>query len=306
MMMRYGDESRIMVVIEKKHAYLIVAHKDPWLLDTLIRAVDDERNDIFLHVDIKADFTHQSVFAPRHAGMIVMPRMNVTWGGDTQIECTLRMLEEVSRHNEYSYVHLISGADLPIKSQDYIHAQLNADGQMNYIKLDHDYRYPEDYRYRIGEYHFLQNRVGRRNDTAGRILRGVEKLSLKAQRSIGIDRIKKFPYRLYKSSNWFSITGELVKYLVHNAYYIRKNYYKSFLSDEVFLPSVIMNSPYASTVVDDDLRMVDWTRGNPYIWRSGDFAALAASQELFARKFDTAVDSAIVARVGKELALATE
>ena len=38
----------------KKHAYLIMAHTQPELLKMLLKKLDDERNDIYLHIDSKA------------------------------------------------------------------------------------------------------------------------------------------------------------------------------------------------------------------------------------------------------------
>lgn len=36
-----------------KHAFLVMAHKDNEILHTLMRALDDERNGIFIHMDAK-------------------------------------------------------------------------------------------------------------------------------------------------------------------------------------------------------------------------------------------------------------
>ena len=37
----------------KKHAYLIMVHNQPDLLKKLVTLLDDERNDIYIHADIK-------------------------------------------------------------------------------------------------------------------------------------------------------------------------------------------------------------------------------------------------------------
>ena len=37
-----------------KHAYLIIAHNEPNILKTLLLMLDDERNDVYLHVDARA------------------------------------------------------------------------------------------------------------------------------------------------------------------------------------------------------------------------------------------------------------
>ena len=37
-----------------KHAYLILVHNDFEILGQLIRAIDDERNDIYIHFDLES------------------------------------------------------------------------------------------------------------------------------------------------------------------------------------------------------------------------------------------------------------
>ena len=36
-----------------KHAYLVIAHKNDYTFQTLLNLIDDERNDIFIHMDKK-------------------------------------------------------------------------------------------------------------------------------------------------------------------------------------------------------------------------------------------------------------
>lgn len=45
----------------KKHAYLIMAHNNFYILEKLLRLLDDSRNDIYVHIDKKVsefDFEH--------------------------------------------------------------------------------------------------------------------------------------------------------------------------------------------------------------------------------------------------------
>ena len=45
------------------------------------------------------------------------------------------------------------------------------------------------------------------------------------------------------------------------------------------------------------MRLIDWNRGDPYVFKCDDYEELASSDLLFARKFDSKVDSAIIERV---------
>lgn len=49
------------------------------------------------------------------------------------------------------------------------------------------------------------------------------------------------------------------------------------------------------------MRYIDWTKGNPYIFRSADFEQLMSSDRMFARKFDEGIDFDIVERIFEAL-----
>jgi hypothetical protein len=68
-----------------------------------------------------------------------------------------------------------------------------------------------------------------------------------------------------------------------------------WIPDELFFQTIVMNSPLRDTIVNDDLRYVDWTRPTaPAILGRQDFDTLRNSGKLFARKFDTTVDREIL------------
>ena len=49
------------------------------------------------------------------------------------------------------------------------------------------------------------------------------------------------------------------------------------------------------------LRLIDWERGNPYVWREKDFNDNLKSNCLFARKFDERVDKLIIKKIKEDL-----
>lgn len=65
-----------------KHAFLIMAHKDDETLRTLLRTLDDPRNDIFIHMDSKnIAWDENSVLTSiSKARIFPVPRISVTWG----------------------------------------------------------------------------------------------------------------------------------------------------------------------------------------------------------------------------------
>lgn len=105
-----------------KHAYLIIAHTEFKLLENLISILDYPYNDIFVHIDKKVEYTIQ--YKPHHSKLIVVSdenRCNVVWGEDSQIHCELVLYRLAYETEKYDYFHLLSGIDMPLKSQEFIH-----------------------------------------------------------------------------------------------------------------------------------------------------------------------------------------
>ena len=106
----------------KKHAYLIMAHNNFYLLDRLLRLIDDERNDIFLHIDKKTKNVpvKQLKEAVQKANLVWVPSLNIRWGGYSQIEVEMHLFR-IASQTTHTYYHLLSGVDMPLKTQDEIH-----------------------------------------------------------------------------------------------------------------------------------------------------------------------------------------
>ena len=61
-----------------RHAYLIMAHHRPDLLRKLLDAIDDSRNDVFLHIDKKSVDTFD--LKMKDARLYLIESMDVRWG----------------------------------------------------------------------------------------------------------------------------------------------------------------------------------------------------------------------------------
>lgn len=276
---------------ENKHAYLIIAHNNFAQLQQLISLLDHPRNDIYLHVDKKAtDFSKEQI-STTYSELHFIPRIRVTWGGHSQVECEIRLLKAAAAKH-YQYYHLLSGMDMPTKTQAQIHRFFDNEPDRNYIAIDPIKSEAEQAYYRIGTYHFLQNSIGRSNTKWAILCCRVERMMLMFQEKMGIRRKLIIPY--YKGGNWFSISDDFAQYVLSQQKLIRKQFYYSVCADEVFLQCLIMASPYRDTWVNNCLREVDWERGRPYTFRIEDVDAILNSCNLFARKFDVQVDEAAV------------
>ena len=108
-----------------KHAYLIMTHADEYLLQVLISMLDDKRNDIYIHADSKWTNFAQEKFTTQHAGLYILShRLDGRWGDISLMYIEYELYRTAYARGGYDYYHLLSGSDLPIKSQDYIHQLL--------------------------------------------------------------------------------------------------------------------------------------------------------------------------------------
>ena len=284
---------------EFRHAYLIMAHNNWHQLQTLISLLDDARNDIYLHIDKKStDFSPERIHA-QHSRLILTDRIGVYWGGHSQIQCELLLLKAALPGN-YRYYHLISGVDLPLKSQDVIHSFFREHDGKSFLEF-HDAACEDHglFDFRCCYYHPLQNYAGSSRSLFCNVLRKADWGMMNIQKWLGLRRPEIVP--LYKGANWFSITHELAAYVVSREKLIKKQFFHSWCADEVFLHSVAMASPFRGRIVSNYLRAIDWQRGDPYTYRKEDVPGLLASDAFWGRKFNENVDKEAIDLVAKSL-----
>ena len=92
-----------------KQAYLLMAHSNLEQLNFLIRSLDSEFSDIFLHLDAKSKINPDEIVRPVSSQLYFCDRINVYWAEYSQVQCELNLLRLATRIGKYNYYHLISG-----------------------------------------------------------------------------------------------------------------------------------------------------------------------------------------------------
>lgn len=216
-----------------KHAFLIMAHKNDYVLQTLLHMLDNERNDIFIHMDLKNKAYHaEELNITTYSRVYFADRVRVNWGGYSQIRAELNLLQEAKRQGPYEYYHLLSGADLPIKSQKYIHDFFERNAGKEFIGFCGEKLEDES---RVKLYHLFQEKIGRSNKVILKLNRGF----LKMQRLLKVDRISKTGICFMKGLNWFSITDSLAGIVLDEEKWIEKTFRNTSCCDEVFLQTIV-------------------------------------------------------------------
>ena len=298
--------------MENKHAYLIMAHNQFELLNHLILQLDDKRNDIYIHMDIKAkEFDFKKIEnLPLESKIYFIPRMDVKWGGYSQIQCELALLKEASKR-PYRYYHLLSGADFPLKTQDEIHNFFKRyDGKefIHFSKVEQ--KEAKRVFTRISRYHLFQDYSPKKFFKFPKIFMTViDKSFLMIQRVFGVNRLKGKLLNIKFGSSWFSITDDFTRYVLSHQEWIETHFSHSKCADELFLQTLVYQSPFkeelSSYCFNDtplsNMRKIDWSQTkrnpNPEIWTVTDYNRLINTEHLFARKFDLAIDSEVIKKL---------
>ncbi len=281
-----------------KHAFLIMIHENFGQVARLIKKLDNQWADIYIHVDKKALFTKEDEEmlknSCKESSVYFSKRISVTWGGYSQIVAYMQLLKEAAVNN-YDYYHLISGVDFPVKPMSYIYDFFERNNGTEFIQLADD-EFVKRQHFRLAYYHFFREKIGRKR--CG-IYYTLERISLGIQRILHVDRTRKYPnIKVMMGGCWYSITDALAKYVLSEEKQIEKMYKHTSCCDESYLQTIAYNSKFKENIFcikenvsanDAFLRYVDWTRpgknmNSPYDLTVDDYDKVVSSGALFARK----------------------
>ena len=223
-------------MMANRHAYLVMIHNNFEQFKILLQCLDYEKNDIYVHVDKKVKhFNEEEFFGFVKKGKLnfLKNRIDVCWGGFSQIRCEIELLKEATKTN-HTYYHLISGVDLPLKTQEEIYNFFEASYGVEYVHFDSK-DLKGEYKERINKYYLF---TGKNKNVIQKI---VNKVLLILQ--FNINRLKS-DMALGKGANWFTITDKLAKYVLENEKMIYKKYNHTVTADEMFLQTLVLNSSY--------------------------------------------------------------
>ena len=271
-----------------RHAYLVIAHSNWKQLQKLVSLLDDERNDIYIHIDKKSDISdlHLSV---RYSEIHFVDRVDIRWGHVSLIKAEMELFGEASKR-EYSYYHLLSGFDMPLHCQDYIHGFFERHSGMEFIGFGskswkiknrvycHNFFMP-----------YMRHKIKLVRYALKTIRIGLNKLQLLL--NINIQKNNNMDFRY--GCQWVSVTHDFVVELLKKRSCILSTYQYAYCPDEIYKQTFAINSRFRNRIFDVEdefrgcMRELDWKRGHPYIWQTEeDFEYLSSSDKLFARKFD--------------------
>ena len=265
-------------------AYFILVHRYPQQFKRLFAAIYAPGNQYVIHIDKSSgpDLAEDiAAFLQPYQGARILAAQNALWGGYSLVDAELRgMALLLAMDSQWTHYINLSGQDYPLKSQSYIRQFLAAHPGQQFIRaLDQRRDRPD-----------TLNRISHRFVEANGAITPT-----------GIPRDFISGDRPFIGTQWKAVTRAFCDFACHDPEAEKyKDFYRdSFIADEAFFQTLIMNSPGQDKVMNDDLRMIDWVpdgdiKLRPRNFGAADFTALSSSPNLFARKFDAEEDDTIL------------
>jgi len=268
-----------------KHAYLIIAHNEPEILQLLLSSLDDERNDIYVHIDRKASFS-ASILQTSKSHLYVLPiHIDARWGDFSLVKIELTLFKEAYTNGPYAYYHLLSGVDLPIKSQDYIHTYCDEHQGREFIGIaNHATQREINWR---SQHWFFFSRDFQSNNMIKKFIRAI------FARLQSLVRYRRTRLEVKKGCQWCSITHDFVGYLLQNIDLIRRTFSHTYCPDEMFIQTLCWNSEFRKQIYNttDEFegckRYIKWVNGILQPLEMKEVSYMVQSSKWFARKFST-------------------
>jgi Core-2/I-Branching enzyme len=271
-----------------KLAHLILAHKEPSQLERLIKRLNHDSAEIYVQLDAKADIQAFAYLEKQYQVSFIKNRIKIYWGSYSIIQATLNGFEEIlATGKQYSHINLLSGQDYPLQHNNRLLDFLFNNTSKNYmhaLSIDEEWK---DAKPRIQKYHF--------NDF---MFRG--KFILQWTINFFMP-VRKMPKGLkpYGRSQWFTITPACTLYIINflkDNPDIRRYFRMTWGPDEFIFQTILCNSPFRDSIVNDNLRYINFKQGehHPQTLTMADAEELVRSGKFFGRKFNAEQDSAIL------------
>ncbi len=265
-------------------AYLILVHRYPDQFFRLFQSIYHPANFYWIHVDQKSEsWIHDSVrqYLSGYPNVSIAESRKVVWSGYSMVDVTLEGIKDALRQGDsWQWLINLSGQDFPLKSQTAIMEFLSTSTCKGYMKSGDQRKERPDTLHRIEYFHLEAN---------NKVFRLPSKQS--------------FPTNIipYIGSQWFNLSRDICEFIISPGALnqFEPLFKHTLVPDESFFTTMLLNSDYSNSIVNDNKRLIEWApfsklKKRPRVLTRDDLPIIRSSTDLFARKFDETVDSSIL------------
>lgn len=275
-----------------KQVFLICAHQDLDQLNALVGQLRDPDFLVYVHLDRKSALDPAAL---RPEARLVRARIDVRWGGVSQVEAVLGAVRQIlAEVPAFDKVVLLSAQDFPLLPNDLLKRDLarlrgrelieTAPIAANGWRVMHRYQY----------FH-------RPGDAAPARLACA--ILNRGMRLLG--RTRRFPggWKPFGGSCWWALSQDCLHALLRlsDAHPELLRFCRTVSSpDELFFQTLVMHSRFADRVLPDNFRYIQWPEGgarHPKVLDEGDLACIQASRAYFCRKLDSQASARLLPRL---------
>jgi hypothetical protein len=265
-----------------KQVFLIHAHKDLDQLNALVAQLADADFLIYVNLDRKAAIDPVRLHP---AARLVHQRIDVRWGGFSQVEATLNSLRQIlAEVPQFDKAVFLSAQDFPLLPNARLKDELAALAGHELL----DAVPVREGGWAVGfRYQYFHREGG------GRAERLACALANRVLRGLGRRRAMPAGLEPWGGSSWWALSRGCVAMLLERVARdpsLRRFFSTVLCPDEMFFQTLVMNSPWRARVLGQNFRHIQWPAHgsrNPKILDESDFADIAAARAHFCRKLDS-------------------
>jgi hypothetical protein len=301
--------------------YIILAFDNPDQIKRLIYSLNSESVFFYIHVDKKVSQTPFEIALADFKNIKFVEnkyRNEISWGDNKMVKSILNLLRLVNEYHNVGYCVLLSNNDYPIKSNASIRQYFANKYGSSFIALNQLNPESTIFNQRLKSYKFdLSNKrkdlvlipsIWEKSFYSLKNLLSIKKILL-AKKLFSLRKVlikRKHPFGIVPcwGSPWWAIPIEIINEILEfcdNNYDYVKFHEETFISDEIFFQTILfhLNSKLKINI-KFDLRCTfmkfkenEWS---PDILVESDFQEIMNLPDrfLFARKFDSEIDSKIL------------
>ncbi len=272
-----------------KQVFLICAHKDIDQLNALVAALSDPDFTVYVHLDRKSALDPGAL---HRAARLVSPRIDVRWGGFSQVQATLVSLRQILREQpDFDKVVFLSAQDFPLLPNALLKREL--------LRL-RDHELLETAPIRPGGWNVAFRYQFYYREGGGRLERLACGLANRVLRATGRRRSMPDGFVPHGGSSWWALSRDCVAEVLRlaDAHPRLMRFLRTVqCPDEMLFQTLVMGSRFADRVLSDNYRYVQWPEQgarNPKVLDAGDFERIRASNAHFCRKLDSQASAALL------------